>query len=50
MGKLSQKEKILKSKKVKNFNEIGLNNLKNIIKILADYKVKQKDNQKNENI
>jgi hypothetical protein len=48
--KIITKEKILQAKKVSNFNEIGINNLKHIIKTLADYKVKQQHNQENENI
>ena len=44
------KEKILKAKKVNNFNAISINNLKHIITTLAEYKVKQKNNQENEDI
>lgn len=44
------KVKILKSKKVNNFNEIGINNLKHIIKTLVGYKINQQNNQENENI
>lgn len=49
-GEIITKEKILKAKKVKNLNEISINNLKHVITTLAEYKVKQQNNQENENI
>ena len=44
------KEKILKAKNAKNLNEINLINLKDVVKKMAEYKVKQKNNKENENI
>ena len=49
-GEIITKEKILKTKKVKNLNEISINNLKHVITTLAEYKVKQQNNQENEDI
>lgn len=49
-GEIITKEKILKAKKVKNLNEISINNLKHVITTLAEYKVKQQNNQENEDI
>jgi hypothetical protein len=49
-GEIITREKILKAKKVSNLNEISINNLKHVITTLAEYKVKQQNNQENEDI
>ncbi len=49
-GEMITKEKILETKKVDDLSELDINDLKNIIKILAGYWNEQKNNKQDENI